>query len=252
MNGISGRRSFLIGGAAFGVWGAASTRAHAKDPSLGDILDAVVKSQTKGGSLSQADATSGIKEALSFGVVAATSRLGKTDGFFKDGKVHIPLPGTLGKWQKSLAPMGLSAPLDDLDLKMNRAAESSMPAAKKMFLAVVQSISITDAISIVRGGDTGATDFLRSRTEDDLTKSLKPKMKTALNDTGAFGALDYAAKQLRGFGGAELKNNLKGQVIDFAVLKTLDGGFHYVGEEERAIRKDPVKRTTDILRRVFG
>lgn len=244
---MHGRRTFLIGGAA--LLGAASA-AHAQ--TWGDVLGAVVKSQTGGTSFTQGEAASGVKEALRFGVVAATTRLGKTDGFFKDFKVHIPLPSTLAKVQQSVKPFGLAGPLDDLELRMNRSAEAAMPAAKKIFLDVVQALTLSDAISIVRGGETGATTFLRSRTEGDLTKALTPPMKKTLNASGAFKVLDSATRSLNPYGGASLRGDLKQQVIDFAVLKALDGGFHYIGEEERAIRRDPVKRTTDILRKVFG
>lgn len=236
------RRLFLLGAAAWSVAGLA----HAQN--LGDLIGAVSKS----GALSQGDASSGLKQALSNGVVAATTKLGKTDGFFNDMRFHIPLPGSLGKAQKTLRPLGMSGALDDLELKMNRAAEQSMPVAKTLFLNAVKSITITDAVNIVRGGDTAGTDFLRERTDDDLTDLLRPKMETGLKKTGAFSALDRASKSLSAFGGASLGANLKSQVIDFAVAKTLDGAFGYIAEEEKDIRHNPVKRSTAILKKVFG
>lgn len=252
---MTDRRVFILGA---GAWIAASA---ADAQSLNDILNGVLKKNTGTSAgagaaakvgLSQTDAATGLKEALSLGVTAATTRLAKPDGFFADGKVHIPLPSTLGRVQKNLKPLGLSAPLDDVELKMNRAAEASMPAAKTLFLNAVKSITLTDALTILRGGDTAATDFLRGQTASGLTGLLRPKMETTLQSTGAFSALDKASASLGSFGGASLGANLKGQVIDFAVTKALDGAFLYVGEEERAIRKDPVKRTTAILKKVFG
>jgi hypothetical protein len=127
-----------------------------------------------------------------------------------------------------------------------------MPAAKTLFVNAVNSITLTDALSILRGGDTAATDFLREKTTPGLTGLLRPKMETTLQSTGAFSALDRASASVSQFGGASYGANLKGQVIDFAVTKALDGAFLYVGEEERAIRKDPVKRTSAILKKVFG
>ena len=97
---------------------------------------------------------------------------------------------------------------------------------------------------------------LREKTTPGLTGLLRPKMETTLQTTGAFTALDRASASIGQFGGqfggANMGANLKGQVIDFAVTKALDGAFLYVGEEERAIRKDPVKRTSAILKKVFG
>jgi hypothetical protein len=230
----------------------------AEAQSVNDILNSVLKKQTGGSGasigagLSQTDAASGLKEALTLGITAATARLGKLDGFFGDGKVHIPLPQTLARVQSNLKPLKLSGPLDDVELRMNRAAEASMPAAKTLFLNAVKGITLSDALSILRGGDTSATDYLRTQTAPSLTSLLRPKMETTLASAGAFTALDKAATRVGPLGGANLGANLKGQVIDFAVGKALDGAFFYVGEEERAIRKDPVKRTTAILKKVFG
>lgn len=254
---MRGRRDFIVG---IGLWTAAGA---AQAQSLTDILNGALNknkagatsSGVLGAGLSQSDAASGLKEALNLGVIAATARLGKTDGFFGDGKVHIPLPATLARAQKSMKPLGLSGPLDDVELKMNRAAEASMPAAKTLFVNAVKSITLTDALSILRGGDTAATGYLRERTAPGLTGLLRPKMETTLQTTGAFTALNRASSSLARFsviGGGDLGSNLKGQVIDFAVAKALDGAFFYVGEEERAIRKDPIKRTTGILKKVFG
>jgi hypothetical protein len=255
---MRGRRDFIVG---VGLWAAAGA-AHAQ--SLTDLINGVLNKNKPGAAsataigatLSQGDAAAGLKEALNLGVIAATTRLGKADGFFGDGKVHIPLPATLARAQKSMKPLGLSGPLDDVELKMNRAAEASMPAAKTMFVNAVKSITLTDALSILRGGDTAATGYLRERTTPSLTGLLRPMMETTLQTTGAFTALDRASAKLGGLatlaGGANAGANLKVQVIDFAVAKALDGAFFYVGEEERAIRKDPVKRTTGILKKVFG
>jgi Protein of unknown function (DUF4197) len=257
------RRTLIVGA---GLWGGAGL---AQAQSLQDIIGAVRGSGATGGGpaapgagailgagLTQSDAASGLKEALRLGAIAATGRLGKLDGFFADGKVHIPLPGTLGKAQKSLKPLGLAGPLDDVELKMNRAAEQSMPAAKTLFVNAVSGITLTDALSILRGNETAATDYLRGKTAPDLTKFLRPKMEGTLQTTGAFTALDRASSSLNvggmNLGGANLGANLKGQVIDFAVAKALDGAFYYVGQEEATIRKDPIKRTSAILKRVFG
>ncbi len=200
-------------------------------------------------SLTQGDAARGIREALSLAATRATDRLGREDGFFGDMRVRIPLPGMLGRAQDSLRGLGLSAPLDDLQLRMNRAAEDAMPAAKGLFIDVVRSITLTDAIQIVRGGDTAATTFLQERTTPQLTRMLTPPMTRTLRDAGAFTALDYAAGRV---GMRSASTQLRRDVTSFAVEKALTGAFAYVGEEERAIRRDPVRRTTDILRRVFG
>jgi hypothetical protein len=219
----------------------------------GGILSSILKgvSRPQAGALSQRDAALGLREALSNGVVAVTARLGRVDGFFRDPKVHIPLPGTLASAQRGLRPLGLSAPLDDLELKINRAAEAAMPQAKTIFLDAVRGMSFSDAVSIVRGGDDAATRYLRQKSGTKLAELLTPYMQGALEQSGAFTALDNAMARSR-INPGTLGANLRADMVNFAVQKALDGAFGYIAEEERAIRRDPAKRTSDILRRVFG
>ena len=107
--------------------------------------------------LAQFDSSGGIREMLIAATRAATGRLGRTNGFFGDSIVRIPLPGILGSTQRRLQPLGLSGPLDDVELRMNRAAESVMPVARDLVINAVRNLSISDGIGILRGGDTAAT-----------------------------------------------------------------------------------------------
>ncbi|WP_417481381.1 DUF4197 domain-containing protein [Maricaulis sp.] len=212
------------------------------------------------GRLSQTDARSGIRAALETAARLATQRLGRADGFFGDPAVHIPLPRQLASLQNQLSRVGMSGPVDDLELRINRSAEAAMPEAGRIFTDAVQSISVGDAVSIVRGGNTAATDYLRDRSESRLTSLLRPSMETALTGSGAYRAVDAVEPQVsRGqsllgglFGNRSATGSLRDTVTDHAVGRAIDGVFHYIGQEERAIRQDPVQRGSDILRRVFG
>ena len=217
---------------------------------VGASLAAFVAPASASDRLSQADASTGLKQALTLAAQTATQRLGARDGFFGDDRVRIPLPRALANIQRNLHPLGMSGPLDDVQLRMNRGAEAAMPQARTLFVNAIRSITVEDAIGIVRGGDTAATDYLRRRTEPQLTTALRPPMQAALASSGAFGALDRANRVIAssGLGGADLRS----QVIDFAVFKALDGAFLYIGEEERRIRRDPVRQTTGLLREIFG
>jgi Protein of unknown function (DUF4197) len=199
--------------------------------------------------LTQGDASRGIKEALSLASMNATNRLAQPNGFWGNARVRIPLPGVLGETQRTLARMRMSAPLDQLQENLNHAAESVMPQAASMFTNAVRTITIADAIDIVRGGEDSATRYLRDRTETRLTSLLKPPMTRALTSSGAFTLMRSA---LREVGLASMTSDLRREVIDFSTLKALDGCFYFIAEEERAIRRDPWRRTSDILRRVFG
>jgi Protein of unknown function (DUF4197) len=199
--------------------------------------------------LTQRDASRGIKEALGLAAMNATTRLGQSNGFWNNPQVRIPLPGVLGRTQQSLRPLGLSRPLDDLQQSLNRAAETTMPEAGRLFVGAVRDISIADAVEIVRGPEDSATRYLRGRTETRLTSLLRPPMTRALTESGAFTLMRSA---LREVGLAGMTANLRTEVINFSTAKALDGAFLFIAEEERAIRRDPLRRTSDILRRVFG
>jgi hypothetical protein len=199
--------------------------------------------------LTQGDASRGIKEALGLAAMNATNRLAQPDGFWGNVQVRIPLPGALGRTQRTLAGFGMSGPLDNLQRNINRAAETTMPQAGTLFVNAVRTITIADAIDIVRGGDDSATRYLRGRTETRLTSLLKPPMTRALTESGAFALMRTT---LREVGLSGLTTDLRREVIDFSTAKALDGCFFFIAEEERAIRRDPWRRTSDILRRVFG
>ncbi len=199
--------------------------------------------------LSAAEIDAGLREALTLGTATVAARLGRENGYFGDPKVRIPLPDTWRDVQRNLAVIGASGPLDDLELRINRAAEAAIPEARALFLGAIRNMTIEDALGILRGGDTAATDFLRSRTETQLTASFTPYVRSALARSGAFTALERAASSA-GIGGATA--SLQSDLTSHAVRLGLDGVFLYVAEEERRIRENPVARTTDLLRRVFG
>lgn len=217
---------------------------------LSDILGGLTRPTTTAAN-QQRDAAAALREALTNGVIAATTRLGRVDGFYRDGRVHIPLPSTLASAQRGLRPLGMSGPLDDLELKVNRAAEAAMPQARTLVVDAVRSITFSDALSIVRGGQDSGTRYLRQRTETKLIELLRPHMQDALQRSGAFSALDTAVARSRLNAGTAV-TRLRGDMVDFAVTKALDGAFAYIADEEKAIRTDPAKRTSDVLRRVFG
>ncbi|MEQ9436958.1 DUF4197 domain-containing protein [Hyphomonas sp.] len=216
---------------------------------LGTILGGVAGSPAGQGALSQAEIDAGLREALTVGTNIVASQLGRTNGYFGDPRIRIPLPKTYRDIQTNLARVGASAPLDDLELRMNRAAEAAVPEARSLILGAVRSITINDALQILNGGDTAATDFLRARTQTQLRASFTPYVRQSLAQSGAFTSLEQAASQY-GLGG--VTSNLQADLTNHAVGLGLDGIFLYVAEEEKKIRENPVARTSEILRRVFG
>jgi hypothetical protein len=132
---------------------------------------------------------------------------------------------------------------------MNRAAESAVPQARVLILGAIRDMTIQDALNILNGGDTAATDYLRARTETQLQVAFTPYVRNALSNSGAFTAMENVASQY-GVGG--ITSSLQADLTTHAVDLGLDGIFLYVAEEEKKIRENPLARTTELLRRVFG
>lgn len=200
--------------------------------------------------LTQNEAISGLRQALSQGAQAAVLRVAKPDGYWADGMIRIPLPKAMAQLQRSLKPIGLSAPLDDLQLKLNRAAETAAPRARDLFGKAIAGMSIEDVAGVLRGGPSAGTDLLRAKTAKPLALAFKPSLSKAMADTGAIKALDKAITNpnLRAVMGASPQESL----ASFGTERALDGLFHYVAAEEAAIRTNPVKRGTSLLKKVFG
>lgn len=212
---------------------------------IGNILNDI----TSQAPLTTAEIDAGLKQALEIGTQNVTGRLGEPGGFFNDETIRIPLPGRLADFQKNLASAGLSGPLDDLQTRMNEAASAAMPQARDLVIGAVTSITLEDAFGILNGGDSAATDFLRSRTETELRNAFSPFVNDAMAESGVFQALSSVGNRY-GLGAvtADVQNDLTNHAVEFG----LNGLFYYVAEEEKRIREEPVARTTELLRRVFG
>ena len=235
------RRFLLLSVPAFGL-----TACETLDPS---ILEGVLGS----GLLSQAEAAAGIRAALNNGIGHAVSTVGRTDGFWANNRIRIPLPKALQDIQDVVQPLGLGGLLGDLQTQLNRGAEKAAPVAKDIFIDAVTGLSIQDAINIVRGPDNAATEYLQDRTSGRLTELFSPIMENALSQTGALQLMDQFTGQLNSVPFApSLSANAKSDLIRHGVDFGLSGVFTYIGDEEKAIRENPAKRTSEILRRVFG
>ncbi|MBV8658807.1 MAG: DUF4197 domain-containing protein [Burkholderiales bacterium] len=199
--------------------------------------------------ISNKDATSGLREALTQAGNAAVSQLGTQDGFFGNDRVRIPLPGNLQKAEKLLRTMGMGKQADELELTMNRAAESAVVEAKPILVNAVKKMSWEDAKGILTGGDNAATEYFKRTTSDALTTKFKPIVHQATSRLSLAEKYDaYAGK------GAELGLVKKedANLDDYVTRKALDGLFVIMADKEKAIRQDPIGQTSAILRKVFG
>jgi len=217
------------------------------DPSILDGLGGL------SGALTAGEVALGLKAALDNGVGNALSNVGVLNGFLGNSLIRIPLPSVLQDVQSFLSPIGADGLLVELQTQLNRGAEKAAPIAKDIFLDAVRGLTITDAFDILRGHETAATEFLQARTTTRLTQLFNPIMGDALGQTGALKLVDDVAGQLQGLPfGPNLGVSARNDLIEHGVEYGLRGMFHFIGEEEKAIRANPAKRTSDILRRVFG
>lgn len=204
---------------------------------------------TQASTLSQGEMGNGLKEALRVGTEAVVSRLGQTDGFYGDKAIHIPLPGQLATVQKALRAAGYSGLVDDLELRLNRAAEQATPKAKALFVDAISAMTINDAQQILNGPEDAATQYFRKSMGPGLAGEMAPVVDAALADAGAVQAYDAMMGQYQSL---PFMPDAKANLTDYVVEKGMDGIFHYVAKEEAAIRTNPAARTTNLLKKVFG
>lgn len=200
-------------------------------------------------SLSNTQITAGLKDALKVGTQTVVKQLGKDGGFNLDPQIRIPLPAPIAKADTMLKKFGMGALTSDLETRMNRAAEIAAPKAGALFVNAVQKMTIADAQAILTGPQDSATQYLRQAMGPDLAKQLQPIISKSLADAGAVKAYDALTTQ---YAKIPLASSLKTNMNDYVTNKAIDGIFYYVAQEEAAIRANPAKRTTDILKTVFG
>ncbi len=200
-------------------------------------------------SLSTDEIVAGLKEALSVGTNNSTGKLSAVDGFFKDAAVKILLPPEAQKVEKTLRSAGMGKLVDDAILSLNRAAEDASKKAAPIFLSAIKKMTITDALNILKGTDTAATHYLKGATSTELTSAFKPVIDSSLQKVNA---TKYWKDVFDNYNKLPFVKKVNSDLSSYVTGKALTGIFYYVGEEEKKIRKDPVARVSDILKKVFG
>lgn len=191
----------------------------------------------------------GLKEALRVGIETVVAQLGETDGFNSDPAIHIPLPGSLDNVQSAFRRVGLSSLLDDLELRLNRAAEAAAPKALELFLQAITDMTLDDVMSVYQGSDDSATRYFQAQMSEPLAAEMRPVIDESLADVGAAQSYDSALDR---YNSLPFVPQVDADLTSYVVDKGMEGIFHYLAREEAAIRSDPVKRTTELLQKVFG
>lgn len=204
--------------------------------------------------LSDAKIAAGLKEALGVGTANVVARLGKVEGFNLDPNIRIPLPSQLQKVDAALKLAGMNNLTQELETRMNRAAELATPRAKQLFVNAITQMSFADARQILFGGQNdAATQYFRRTMGHELTGDIQPIIQATLAEAGAIKAFDTATAHYNRLPlVGQLTGDAKANLNSYVANKAVDGIFYYVAKEEAAIRANPAKRTTDLLKQVFG
>jgi hypothetical protein len=201
------------------------------------------------GRISRQDQTQALRTALTQGAQVAVAKLGTTDGFLGNPKVRIPLPGKLQKAEKLLRTLGMSAQTDALVTAMNRAAEAAVPEARALLMDAVRNMSVQDVAGILTGGQNSATEYFRGKTSELLTARFLPIVKKSTDKVNLAARYNTVAAKAAGLG---IVDSRDASIENYVTQKALDGLFKMIGEEEAAIRANPMGQASALLQKVFS
>ena len=208
--------------------------------------------ETAAPALTNDEVIAGLKEALTVGINKGSSLASATDGFFKNPKIMLPFPPDAQKVKDKAIDLGLQNKVDQFELTLNRAAEEATKEASPIFIQAIKDMSIGDGFTILKGEDNAATNYLRDKTTSKLVSAFSPKVKAAIDKvqltkywtplTKAYNTANILT------GGSDVDTDLNA----FVTERAIKGLFLLVEKEEKNIRKDPLARVTDILKKVFS
>jgi hypothetical protein len=214
--------------------------------SLGKLLG---KGGGKSGGLSENEIVLGLKEALNVGISNGSESASKVDGFFKNELIKIAVPPEAQKVAETLRKMGLGAEVDKFTLSLNRAAEDAAKKSKPIFVKAITSMTVPDALGILKGQDDAATQYLKKSTNDELFKTFFPVVDSTLNLNKA---TEYYSDIVNTYNKLPLVKKVNPDLKEYATQKTIDGLYVLIAQEEKKIRENPGARATELLKKVFS
>ncbi len=212
---------------------------------LGDVNKAMSTEQP----LSTAQVGEGLKEALVTGISKGSDLVSQLDGYFKNPEIKIPFPPDVKKVEDKLRQVGLGDQVDKFVMTLNRGAEDAAKEAKPIFISAIKSMTIQDAWAILKGEPSAATEYLKKTTAGQLKEKFKPVIQNSLSKVNA---TKYYGDLVGTYNKIPFVEKVNPSLDDYATDKAVEGLFVMIAKEERNIRQDPLKRTTDLLKKVFG
>ena len=218
-------------------------------PQLGKLLDKAKKAVGGSQPLTAEEVAQGLKEALTNGISKGADLTSKTDGYFKNPEIKIPFPPDVKKVEDRLRQMGMGGQVDKFVLSLNRGAEDAAKEAKPIFVAAIKQMTIDDAFSILKGEPDAATQFLKRTTTAQLKEKFKPVVQKSLDKVSA---TQYYGDLVGTYNKIPLVQKVNPDLNEYATDLAIQGLFIMIAKEEKNIRQDPLARTSDLLKKVFG
>jgi len=222
---------------------------------LRDMLNDAAKKKginlptTNSGSLSNTEVVNGLKQALQVGTQNSAKKLSAVNGYFGNQLIKIAMPPEAQKVEQALRDIGMGSKVDQAVLSMNRAAEDAATKAVPIFVNAITNMSIQDGMSILKGDNNAATNFLRSKTYAALTVAFAPEIKKSLDKVNA---TKYWGDVFNAYDRIPFVEKVNPDLTSYVTDKALNGLFISIAQEEANIRSNPNARVTDLLKKVFG
>jgi hypothetical protein len=229
---------------AFLLFGCACTTTQ-----LNQVVGDINKSIGGEKPLTTAEVAEGLKEALISGISKGSDQVSQLDGYFKNPEIKIPFPPDVKKVENTLRDIGLGSEVDKFIMTLNRGAEDAAKEAKPIFISAIKSMTIEDAWAILRGDQDAATQYLKRTTSAQLKEKFKPVIQSSLNKVNA---TKYYSDLVNRYNRIPTVEKVNPNLDDYATDRAIDGLFLMIAKEEKNIREDPVARTTELLKKVFG
>lgn len=190
-----------------------------------------------------------VKEALQLSVTRAADSLGQSGGYSDNNRWRLGLPESIQPVAGTLRQFGLGGPLEKVEASMNRGAELAAAEAKGVFLEVLKGMSVQNAMGIVRGGQSAATDYFRAATETQLSARYKSLMQAQLKQVGFYSQYQQILSTYKTL---PIANKPDLDLENYAVKQGLQALFGQIAEEEKKIRANPVEQGTTLIAAIFG
>ncbi len=214
-----------------------------------DLMGGLKNTPVMGGAPDLETTISGLKQALSVGTENAVAFLSRNNGYFKNEAVKILMPEKIQNVADTMKKFGFQQQVESFEMSMNRAAEKAAPKAKEYFLEAIQEMTFDDAKGILNGGDTSATEYLKSKTSGKIYEAFKPMVENSLDQVGGTAAYN---NMMQTFTSLPFMSAQSLDLNHYVTNEAMNGLFLMVGKEEKKIRTNPAARVTDLLKKVFG